>query len=257
MSVVRSLSAEQLIRELDARGEEGDIVAFDGDGTLWSGDVGEDLLEHFVGRKMLLEAALPALRSLALEFGVGAEGDANAIAARLFESYRKGRFPEREICEMMAWCFAGWTAPKLRKEIRARFSSARFVERIQPEMQPIVDWARRRKLKRGVISASPEVVVVEAAAHLGFQPNEVAAARAALDGDFLLPRLAEPIPYAETKPRACKRLLGEERWLASFGDNVFDLDLLKAAEVPVLVRPKPALEARLSELEHAVRLKPE
>jgi len=37
-------------------------------------------------------------------------------------------------------------------------------------------------------------------------------------------------------------------WLGSFGDNAFDVDMLRAARVAVAVCPKPALTARLSEI---------
>jgi phosphoserine phosphatase len=70
----------------------------------------------------------------------------------------------------------------------------------------------------------------------------------------MAPRLASPVPYAETKPVALRALMGEGELLASFGDNVFDIELLRAARMGVAVRPKPALRVRLAELSGVVVL---
>jgi phosphatidylglycerophosphatase C len=60
--------------------------------------------------------------------------------------------------------------------------------------------------------------------------------------------LASPVPYAENKLTAGRALFGDARWLAAFGDNVFDVDMLTTAEVGVAVRPKPRLERELAAL---------
>ena len=75
------------------------------------------------------------------------------------------------------------------------------------------------------------------------------ACRPALDGERILPALAAPVPYAGEKPSALSRATGGRGILASFGDNVFDIELLRAARLAVAVRPKPGLRARLHDLE--------
>jgi phosphoserine phosphatase len=74
------------------------------------------------------------------------------------------------------------------------------------------------------------------------------ACRAAVEGELILPALAAPVPYAGEKPNALQRATGGRALLASFGDNIFDLELLRAARLAVAVRPKPGLRARLGEL---------
>jgi phosphoserine phosphatase len=61
--------------------------------------------------------------------------------------------------------------------------------------------------------------------------------------------MSAPVPYGADKCTAGLSLLGEHDWLASFGDNSFDVDLLRAAKIAVAVCPKPALAARLNEIE--------
>jgi phosphoserine phosphatase len=56
------------------------------------------------------------------------------------------------------------------------------------------------------------------------------------------------VPYAEAKVSAGRELFGNARWLASFGDNVFDIDMLRTAELGVAVRPKPKLVTELAAL---------
>jgi phosphoserine phosphatase len=60
--------------------------------------------------------------------------------------------------------------------------------------------------------------------------------------------MAAPVPYAETKLSAGRDLFGDARWLAAFGDNVFDIDMLTTAELGVAVRPKPKLATELGAL---------
>jgi phosphoserine phosphatase len=56
------------------------------------------------------------------------------------------------------------------------------------------------------------------------------------------------VPYAEAKLSAGRELFGNARWLAAFGDNVFDIDMLTTAELGIAVRPKPKLAAEISAL---------
>ena len=56
------------------------------------------------------------------------------------------------------------------------------------------------------------------------------------------------MPYAEAKVGAGRALFGDSLWLASFGDNVFDVEMLQAARMGVAVRPKLSLRSRLAEL---------
>jgi phosphoserine phosphatase len=96
-----------------------------------------------------------------------------------------------------------------------------------------------------LISASPRVIVEPAAALWGFAATDVAASTPAIEAGRVLPRMEAPVPYAENKLRAGRGLFGNARWLAAFGDNVFDIDMLTTAEVGVAVRPKPKLASEV------------
>lgn len=249
-----TLAPERLVEELRAMLGEGDpraaVLAFDGDGTLWSGDVGEDLFHAALRESFLLEQAEPALLVEAARYDVPLEGarGANAVAAALFAAYLGGRYPERETCAMMTWCYAGHELCAVESLARDVLEAVQLRARLHRELDPILEFSDKAGLRRVLVSASPRMIVEPAGALRGFAPGDIAAATPARTGGGVLPRLQAPVPYAEDKLSAGRELFGDARWLAAFGDNVFDIEMLTTAEVGVAVRPKPRLEAELAAL---------
>lgn len=250
-----TLAPAKLVDELDVMLGDSDpaqaVIAFDGDGTLWSGDVGEDLFREALARTFLLDSALPALQAEAERYHVPlgpAEADANGVARALFAAYLVGQYPERETCAMMTWCYAGHALSAVEALATDVLQREGLRRRLQRELQPVMDWARARGVRRVLISASPRAIVEPAAAYWDISPSDVAAATPAVQGGIVAPFLAGYVPYAETKLSAGQELFGTARWLAAFGDNVFDIDMLKAAELGVAVRPKPKLQRELAAL---------
>ena len=254
LSGLRRLTAEQIILELESltMGTEGGGLAFDGDGTLWSGDVGEEACEHAIEQGAIQEAARAALELEARAFNLETGGSAGAIAKRLIDAFRSGQYPESRACEMMVWCYAGWTESDVREHVRRTLARpASRVAAYRP-LVPIIEWARQCGLRCIVISASPKLVVEEAAHSLGFQADDVVAGQAQVSAGRIEPALASPVPYGESKASAGRDLFGPRPWLATFGDNAFDLEMLRAARLPVAVRPKQRLIKLFGKLSDAV-----
>ena len=250
-----TIEPEQLVTELRAMlGEQdpaGTVMAFDGDGTLWSGDVGEDLFRAAMHESFLLEAARPALLAEAERHGIAlsaSENDANAVARALLASYFAGQYPERETCAMMTWCYAGRSLVEVTALAKRALQQEGLLLRLAPELSPIIDWGRSAGVRQVLISASPRAIVEPAGAHWGFAPRDIAAATPAVVDGVVQAELAEPVPYAEAKLTAGTALFGQARWLAAFGDNVFDIDMLKTAELGIAIRPKPKLQSELAAL---------
>ncbi len=250
-----TLAPEKLVQELSALLGDSDpsrvVLAFDGDGTLWSGDVGEDLFHAATKESFLLEPALPALLAEAERYQVAlgpAEADANDVARTLLASYMAGQYPERETCAMMTWCYAGRRLSEVEALAAVVLEHEDLKARLTDELTPIVEWSRAAGVRRVLISASPRAIVEAAGAHWGFAPADVAAATPAVLDGVVEPRLNGPVPYAEHKLTAGRALFGDARWLAAFGDNVFDIDMLRTAELGVAVRPKPKLAGELAAL---------
>ncbi len=247
---VASISVAELRRRLSELVEPGNsqLLAFDADGTLWAGDVGEDVFRHVASANLLKSDAMDALARLAEEYGLEPGKSPLETAQRVFASYTAGHFPEREVCAMMTWCYAGFSRGELAALAREAFGRAGLADRLRRELSPIFEFARAERLRVVVVSASPQGIVEQAAALWGIAPEDVFASRPAYDGDRIATRLAEPVPYAEEKPKALARHASGSQLLAAFGDNVFDMDLLRAARIGVAVHPKLVLRARLPEL---------
>jgi phosphoserine phosphatase len=89
--------------------------------------------------------------------------------------------------------------------------------------------------------------VVEAAARL-VSIDSVIAATPEVDGETVLASVVRPIPYGEGKVHGLRARMGSAPLLAAFGDNAFDVAMLKEARVPVAVRPKARLAERVHEV---------
>jgi phosphatidylglycerophosphatase C len=250
-----------------ARAQPGGVVATDGDGTLWSGDVGEDLFHGFVQQGRVEAAALEALRREARDHDLSDAGSGSEIARRIHSAFLQGAFPEERVCEMMTWCFAGWTRGEARAFARGVVAAAGVESRVHGEVLQVIERARAASLRVVVVSASPFDAVVEAALRVGFAEDDVVAARPRYepryetrgetrgDGDVMVAEVERPIPYADGKVIRLRQQVGEDRAIyAAFGDNGFDVALLASAGVGVAVRPKPRLRERAHEVSGLVEL---
>lgn len=248
---VRSL----VLRLQTARAQLDDaIVATDADGTLWKGDVGIDAFSALVEQRRIRPQALPALHATAITAGLEVEGDANDIAASIYRACQRGAFGEAATYEMMAWAFAGMTVGEVRAFADGVQCATALATRLHPEMKAITQWVVSHGLKLYVVSASPVWVVQQGIRLLGLDPGCVIAATASVRHDTVQPELAEPLPYGTGKVDALHRRVPGARVLAAFGDNVFDIDMLKLGHVAVAVRPTQRLVERWSEVQGLVVL---
>jgi phosphatidylglycerophosphatase C len=238
-----------LLERLDAEFFPGAALAFDGDGTLWSGDVGEDVFEYAIKHHLFRAEGAEALCELATRIGIEPLATASATAVRLLTAYRQHRMPELAACEMMTFAFAGYEPLELRMLVDHILHQADLNARRFEPLHHVLDWGRSRNLRVIVVSASPNFVIEQAVAALGVSAPDIAACTLAIDSTGRLSRmLARPCPYAHEKVRAAEAILNGAPLLAAFGDSGFDFELLRAARVPVSVRPKPSLHARFGEL---------
>jgi phosphatidylglycerophosphatase C len=253
----RTLGASELILELDSLrlANEPTAIVFDADGTLWAGDVGEDVFHFATARGLLREEARAELDRNAKRHSIASAADPNRTALSMFKAYLDGKYPELEICEMMTWCYAGFALEELSELVREALLATKLRERVRRELEPMLEYARTRGIRSTVVSASPSPIVAAAAGLLGFAAADVAASQPKIASGRILPELDGHVPYAKTKCDAARGLFGSSDWLASFGDNVFDIDMLCAARIGVAVHPKPALLARLPELASVVLLR--
>jgi phosphoserine phosphatase len=249
-------SARELIVELERlKGDsQASALAFDADGTLWSGDVSEDVFSRAVADGLIKSDAADALARTAAEAGIATDGTVSDIAAHVFAAYREGRYPEREVCEMMTWCYAGWSPRELAEYARVVLEAANLGARLNRGLEPILDWARAAGVKTVVVSASPRLIVEVAASLWHFAASDIAASDAELEGGRIAARMNGQVPYGPAKCPAARAVMNDADWLASFGDNVYDIEMMRAARLGIAVNPKPILRKRLPELPFVVLL---
>ncbi|CAM4517312.1 HAD family hydrolase [Corallococcus exiguus] len=245
---------ERIRREVE-RTPDG-VLAFDGDGTLWSGDVGDDLFMALLEHGGVRPEARVALERLGARHGVESHPDAVTLAHALFKAFEAGRLPEKDTYEMMAWVFAGWHAEEMRGFALDVVARRGVAGRVHPEARRVVEWARGQGVDCYVVSASPRAVVEAAVREVGITPDFVVACTPKEAGGRLLTSVFEPVPYGPGKVNSL-RLRTNRPLYAAFGDNVFDLELLAASRVPVAIRPKARLRDRAADLPALVQLRPE
>lgn len=240
-----------------ARTKPGGIVATDGDGTLWSGDVGEDLFHAFLDRADVLPPAFEALRREAREHDLSDAGSGDDVALHIYQAYVEGRFPEERVCELMTWCFAGWTRARVQQFARDLVERVGLSARLHREVIHVLDRARAARIETVLVSASPVAVVLEAGGRVGFDEAHIVAAHPRFDADIMRAEVERPIPYGNGKVSRLRERIGDRPLYAAFGDNAFDVAMLASAHVPVAVRPKPKLRERAQEVPGLVELTPE
>lgn len=228
------------------------VLAADGDGTLWTGDVGDALFEEALAQGWVTEAARPALLAEARAHGVAAEGDAATIARALDVAHREGRYPEDRAYAMMAWCMAGMREEALRAAAHELLLGAFGLhDRLIPEAIALLTWASTRRVPILVISASPRAIVGPAAElvrqRIGGGVVEVRSMTPTLLDGVIQPAIDGPIVYGEGKVAALAERREGRHVLAALGDSRFDLPMLALAEFAVAIRPKPTLLASAPE----------
>lgn len=248
---MRTATVEEVIAAIDAAAakEPGGALAFDGDGTLWSGDIGEDFFDAVMKRGPH-ESTRDALAREATEAGMPATGTAGEIAHALHSAYLGGSFPEERICEIVAWIAAGWTLAELDAFCAEAVVAWDLKARLHQEAIAVVEHARRVGIDVFLVSASPLRIVLAAARVVGIDAAKVTAVRERVSASGVVEcGVHRPITYGEGKVTNLRTLLGPARPLyAAFGDNAFDVALLNESQHPVAIRPKMRLMERRSEV---------
>jgi phosphoserine phosphatase len=243
ISVARlvELLEEECSRLASSNGSAAPIVATDADGTLWSGDVGEDLFEAVLHAGGLREEAREALAREAEQHDVAASGDANAIAAALYAAFQGSRYPQDRAFAMMAWAFAGYSTTEVDAFAGEVIARRGLTERFRPELRAALEFASARGIEVIVVSASPFAIVAAGVRLVGISADHVVAMRPRVEGSRLAPSLDGPVVYGEGKLTALRGLRPHAPILGAFGDSSYDAAMLRAARLPVAVHPSKGL----------------
>lgn len=254
---MQTATVDEILRAIDsaAKTAPGGAIAFDGDGTLWSGDIGEDFFDAAMKRGPLEVTREPLARE-AVEGGltVAPHATAHDIAHEIHAAYLAGSFPEERVCEIIAWVVAGWSHDALRAFCKETVVEIGLHERLHGEAIRVLRHAQGMGIDAYLVSASPLGIVEAAAAVVGIPLTHVTAVTERISADGVVEcGVVRPITYGEGKVTNLRALLkkrqGEEAPLyAAFGDNAFDVALLRSAQNPIAIRPKQRLLDRAHEV---------
>lgn len=204
------------VEDVAARGPSA-AAAFDADGTLWSGDIGEELLRELALHRRLIHPP---------------PGDPFGVYERLFQHEPRRAF---------AFCvevMRGLSVADVERWSDELYE-ARFSSRVFPSMKTIVEMLRRAGVRVFLVSASSAVSVRRAASALGLDPSLVLAVEGSVDGHGLFAgAVVPPVTCSEGKMEALRGRLGSEKPAIAFGNSVFDREMLAGAERAVLVAPR-------------------
>lgn len=229
-------------------------IATDADGTLWSGDVAVDTFWAMVRRNVVPDKARVALCDKLEQLGFERPSTMQQAAKQLFDGYLSERIDEELACDMMMWVHAGLSQQQATNIVTEILHDENLAERVHPEMKSVVQWANDKRIPVYVVSASPRFVVQVGVKLLGIDPKNVIAASPIEQNGKLQPLLDEPMCYAHGKVLGLKRHLPHTTMVAAFGDELFDMEMLQHAQIPVAVRPKDRLRKVANQIPGIVEL---
>jgi phosphoserine phosphatase len=254
--VLPVISSEEVVARLASLAAPGAVIAFDADGTLWSGDIGIDTFERMLETRAFRAEAGPALAREAAAHGIEAPPDPTEAARALYRAYERGAYPESDAFQMMAWALAGYTAPEARAFGLDVVEKVGLAARLHPEVLPVLEWAKKSAIPIFVVSASCEIVVRAALERLALAVTSVLAMSPAVDDGVVQARVKPPVTYGPGKVDALRGGARGASLIGAFGDSAYDLAMLGEAAVGVAVRPKPELRARAGACPGLVELSP-
>lgn len=197
------------------------VAAFDCDGTLWSGDAGENFFAWEIKK------------------GVVSAEVAQAMRARYAE-YKAGKVTEEDMCGEMVSMHKGLTEAAMMKAAREFMSSA-FPGRVFPEMKELVQKLHEQGCEIWAVSSSNEWIIRAGLEQFGIHPDRILAAKAEMQSDLVMDRLVR-IPSGPGKPKALREVVNKTID-AAFGNSRWDTEMLMMAKHAFAVNPNPDLQA--------------
>jgi CTP:molybdopterin cytidylyltransferase MocA/phosphoserine phosphatase len=203
------------------------VAAFDCDGTLWSGDLGERFFDWTLGEDGIVASILGR--------GIGRGEMRDRYAA-----YKRGEIGESAMCGEMTTMYRG-TSEEALLEAAGRYFEQFFLHQIFPEMRELIRRLQESGCEIWAVSSSNEWVIRAAMKYFGIPASHILAAKVELDGGFASDRLIR-VPSGAGKPQALREVAKKEID-AAFGNSRWDAEMLSMARHAFAINPNPDLEA--------------
>ena len=197
------------------------IAAFDCDGTLWSGDAGENFFAWEIDKGVVSPEVARAMRDR-------------------YAEYKAGKVTEEDMCGEMVSMHNGLTETVMMTAAREFMSSA-FPGRIFPEMMELVGRLQQQGCEIWAVSSSNEWIIRAGLEQFGIDADRILAAKAQMNGELVSESLVR-VPSGPGKPKALREVVNREID-AAFGNSHWDTEMLMMAKHAFAVNPNPDLEA--------------
>jgi phosphoserine phosphatase len=196
------------------------LAAFDCDGTLWSGDAGEGFFSW--------------------EFQQGlVDGKTATWAKARYADYKAGLVDEDTMCGEMVTLHQG-LKDTLLADAAQRFFDEHMATQIFPVMQELVDRLRQQGCEVWAVSSSNQWVVRAGARYFGIPPEKTLSAEVLVRNGVISDRLVR-VPSGPGKPEAIRSVV-KRTPDATFGNSLWDADMLDMARHAFAINPNPDLE---------------
>ena len=196
------------------------IAVFDCDGTLWSGDAGEDFLYWEIKNKVV----------------------SDDVARRMllrYKSYKQGKIGEEQMCGEMVTLHAALLVADV-EAAAARFFAEKIEARIFPEMQELTRRLADAGCELWAVSSTNEWVIRAGLTHVAIPRQHVLAASVEVENGRATARLIR-VPTDEGKAAAVREVIGKEVDVA-FGNSIHDQAMLEMADRPYAISPTRELK---------------
>ena len=195
-------------------------AALDCDGTLWSGDAGQDFFYWSIERRLVPD-------------------EVAAWALPRYADYKAGKVGEEEMCGEMVTLYQGLSDAGLRQAAESFFRE-QVEARIFPEMRELAQRLAQAGCELWAVSSTNQWVIEAGAGRFGIAPARVLAAAAIIENGQVTGRLLR-VPTGEGKARVIReQIRGQVD--ASFGNSIHDAAMLSLAGHAFAVNPNPDLE---------------
>lgn len=207
------------------------VAAFDCDGTLWSGDVGERFFDWEL-REPHVFPDEPSRKLLSQTW------------RDRYASYKRGEVDETTMCGEMVTLHRNIREIDLINATR-RFFDEFFVVQIFPEMKELVRRLQETGCEVWAVSSSNEWLIRAAMRHFDIPETRILAAKVRIEDGLATDRLIR-VPSGSGKPQALREIV-KKRIDVAFGNARWDVEMLEMAGHAVAVNPNPDLEAKARE----------
>jgi phosphoserine phosphatase len=195
------------------------LAVFDCDGTLWSGDAGENFFDWELNQGLVAEETVRWARAR-------------------YADYRAAKVSEDDMCANMVSLHRGLTEAEV-QQVANNYFEQYCVPWIFSEMQRLVHDLQAAGADVWAVSSTNEWVIRAGIKHFGIPETKILAASVGVVEGKITDQIIR-IPSGAGKPKAIREVV-QRPPDAAFGNSIWDADMLALAKHPFVVNPTPEL----------------